>query len=227
MSFADQSLLPDRAFGIFCSLAIHVALGLLLIWPFAGPTSDRRTVARDQGVLVVELIPLASGDASSHAARLKSAPPADQTLGATRASAGMDGGETRSPIVGGGTRDSGKALDQGGAPDTVAVAEAGGQPALAGAASQAFRAQLLRHIERFRRYPQQAQAAGTEGVVQVHFVMNRKGEVLDAWIEMSSGSKLLDDEAIAAILRARPLPPPPASWPDSFGVTLPIGFSLL
>ena len=101
-----------------------------------------------------------------------------------------------------------------------------GAPALAGAEVQAFRARLLHHIERFRRYPSQARKAGEEGVVRVHFVMNRSGEVLEAWIELSSGSALLDEEAVAAVRRAQPLPTPPTDWPSSFAVSLPIGYAL-
>lgn len=101
-----------------------------------------------------------------------------------------------------------------------------GAPALAGAEVQAFRARLLHHIEQFRRYPPDARKAGQAGVARVHFVMDRSGDVLEAWIELSSGSTSLDEEAVAAVMRAKPLPAPPANWPSSFAVSLPIGFSL-
>ncbi|MCG2841829.1 energy transducer TonB [Sandaracinobacter sp. RS1-74] len=226
MTFSRPSFFPDRAFGLCCSLAIHAALGLALIWPFTGPTAQRRNAARGENVVVVELLPLPSGETANAGGDRKTMMPQDKPSSTALPSDGRHGRDRQTPPVGGASPESGQTPGQGSARETAAREATEGVAAMSGTSLQSFRSRLLRHIERHRRYPPQAQLAEIEGVVQVHFVMNHKGEVLDIWIEMSSGSKLLDDEAIAAVMRARLLPPPPADWPGSFGVTLPIGFSL-
>ena len=69
---------------------------------------------------------------------------------------------------------------------------------------------LLGHLERHKRYPREAQNRHQEGVVYVRFTMNRKGEVLSRQLEEGTGYPLLDDEALALLDRAQPLPPPPS-----------------
>lgn len=101
-----------------------------------------------------------------------------------------------------------------------------GSPALSGSEIQAYRTALLRHIEKFRRYPNEARLAGQQGVVRVQFEMTRAGAVVGAFVESSSGISVLDTEATSAIARAAPLPAAPAGWPDTFGVRLPIAFFL-
>ena len=46
-------------------------------------------------------------------------------------------------------------------------------------------------------------------MIYVRFVMDRVGKVLDYAIERSRGYALLDQEVVALIQRASPLPPPP------------------
>jgi protein TonB len=89
-----------------------------------------------------------------------------------------------------------------------------------------FRDILLAHIEQFRRYPPEAQRGAIQGTVYLHFVMDRSGEITAIWVGRSSGSSILDDEAIAAIRRAAPLPFIPPNWPPHLDVTLPIVFAL-
>jgi len=100
--------------------------------------------------------------------------------------------------------------------------------ASAGSSSPAFadwQAQLLGHLERFKRYPRAAQRRRYEGVVQVHYRVDRLGNVLMAQLERSSGHAPLDEEALAAVQRASPLPPPPAEVTgDPVDVTTPVQF---
>jgi protein TonB len=91
---------------------------------------------------------------------------------------------------------------------------------------QLFRDVLLAHIEQFRRYPPEAQRAVIQGTVYLHFVMDRSGEITAIWVGRSSGSLILDEEAMAAIRRAAPLPFIPPGWPPHLDVTLPIVFAL-
>lgn len=59
----------------------------------------------------------------------------------------------------------------------------------------------------------------------VKFVIGRNGDVLSAAVASSSGIADFDDEAIATIWRARPMPVIPAMLPENLSVTLPIRFS--
>jgi len=85
---------------------------------------------------------------------------------------------------------------------------------------------LLLHIERYRGYPVDERSRRVEGTVLVRFAMNRQGSVLDAWVDRSSGVIALDDEAIATVHRAQPLPLIPASLPDRLSIVLPVSFSV-
>lgn len=227
MTYAARSLTADRTLGLLFSLAIHLALGLALVaWPDSGPSGARPQQGKDEHVLVVELLPLSSGDVRADSPLAERAAPRSDAGEGERAQ--LQHAATDTLSRGGGTGDTGRGERS---EDGAGTAEASrpatdGAVALSGSEVQLFRSRLLRHIERFRRYPPEARAGGLEGVAQVHFVMDQSGEVKDVWIEMSSGVRLLDDEAIAAILRARPLPAPPAGWPATFGVTLPIGYTL-
>jgi protein TonB len=86
---------------------------------------------------------------------------------------------------------------------------------------------LLARLEQFKRYPNLAQFRHQQGVVQLHFTMDRQGHVLAAQIAKSSGYDALDDETLALIHRAEPLPPPPADIPgQTFSLTVPVQFFL-
>jgi periplasmic protein TonB len=226
MTFAARSVLPDRTFGLLCSFSIHVVLGAaLLAWAHSGPSGARGRQGKESDLIVVELQPLPPDERRNDMFARKKAAPQSERGGAKLASV-LQAPTNRD-------RHNGAAGDTVGAMPgkaengaNEASQPADGAPAMSGADIQLFRAHLLRHIERFRRYPPEAQQAGIEGTVRIHFVMDQSGQVKDIWIEMSSGARVLDDEAVAAILRARPLPAPPAGWPASFGVSLPIGYDL-
>src|SRR5262249_10518310 len=84
---------------------------------------------------------------------------------------------------------------------------------------------VVAHLARFQRYP--AQAKGTTGVVNLRFSIDRHGHVLNSQIIKSSGSAVLDAEALSLLTRAAPLPPPPAAVPDSdLTFVIPIRFAL-
>jgi periplasmic protein TonB len=82
---------------------------------------------------------------------------------------------------------------------------------------------LVARLERFKDYP--SQAAGARGVVNVGFQIDRRGHVLNDRIVQSSGSSALDEEALATIKRANPLPAPPNGLPDTrLSITIPIRY---
>ena len=86
---------------------------------------------------------------------------------------------------------------------------------------------LMRQLQRFKRYPASAQSRKEEGVVLLSFSLDRSGHVLAHSIARSSGHADLDNEVMAMIIRADPLPPFPASMPQTrIDLTVPIRFSL-
>src|SRR6185312_3226023 len=90
-----------------------------------------------------------------------------------------------------------------------------------------WQAQLVGWLERYKRYPRLAREQRQEGIVSLHFAIDRQGHVLDARIARGSGDPLLDEEALALVQRAQPLPAPP---PDIAGtrvdLVVPIRFAL-
>jgi periplasmic protein TonB len=68
-------------------------------------------------------------------------------------------------------------------------------------------------LERTIRYPEAADRRGQSGVVQVSFSLDRQGRLVDSRIVRSSGVAALDEEALALLRRAQPLPPPPPEFP--------------
>ena len=82
---------------------------------------------------------------------------------------------------------------------------------------------VVARLARFQRYP--AQAKGATGVANLSFGIDRQGHVLNSQIIKSSGSSVLDVEALFLLTRAAPLPPPPAAVPDTdLTFVLPIRF---
>jgi len=86
---------------------------------------------------------------------------------------------------------------------------------------------LLRHLERHKRYPWEAQRARHEGITYVRFTMSRDGRVLAVRIERPSGHASLDQEGLDLPHRAQPLPPLPQDQPaESLELVVPIQFYL-
>jgi periplasmic protein TonB len=90
-----------------------------------------------------------------------------------------------------------------------------------------WQSSLLRHLQRYKRYPGEAQARSEQGVVLLSFSIDRTGHVLAHRIARSSGFADLDAEVMAMIMRAEPLPAFPASMTEArLDLTVPIRFSL-
>ena len=90
-----------------------------------------------------------------------------------------------------------------------------------------WRGQLVGQLQRAKRYPGAARAREEQGTAHATFTMDRRGQVLSASLARSSGSQALDEEALALIRRAEPLPPMPGELPGStITLTVPISFSL-
>ncbi|WP_311748918.1 energy transducer TonB [Proteus penneri] len=70
---------------------------------------------------------------------------------------------------------------------------------------------LRREIERHKRYPSQARRMQHEGQVVVSFSLTAEGAIAMVEIENSSGISSLDNAAMAAVKRVKPIGPKPES----------------
>ena len=87
--------------------------------------------------------------------------------------------------------------------------------------------QIIIILERTKRYPSEARNKRQQGVARIAFNMDRQGKVTSTRLVASSGSPLLDQEAMELARRAQPFPPPPSVLPGSeVTVTVPVRFSL-
>jgi periplasmic protein TonB len=85
-----------------------------------------------------------------------------------------------------------------------------------------WKGELMAHLNRYKRYPS---GAGV-GTASIAFTISRSGEVLSARLIGSSGDSALDEEAVALIRRASPVPaPPPEVGGGSIPLTVPIRFN--
>ncbi len=112
-------------------------------------------------------------------------------------------------------------------PAPAATTAAPGSAAKPAKVPLSWQKQLMSHLNRFKRYPDQARASGTRGLTNVAFTIDRSGRVLSARVAQGSGSTMLDEEAVAIIQRASPMPTPPLDTPgETFDLVLPIQFHI-
>jgi protein TonB len=108
------------------------------------------------------------------------------------------------------------------APRTTARVE-GGAPRV----EPSWQADLVRHLQQYKRYPNGAQTKHEQGIVLLGFSVDRSGRVLAHRIVQSSGHADLDQEVMDMIVRAQPLPAFPRSMTQSkLDLTVPIRFAL-
>lgn len=79
---------------------------------------------------------------------------------------------------------------------------------------------LRREIERHKRYPSQARRMQHEGQVVVSFSLTSEGAVSKVEIENTSGISSLDNAAVAAVKRVKPIGPKPESLLNPLIVSL-------
>src|SRR5258705_4908060 len=89
-----------------------------------------------------------------------------------------------------------------------------------------WQTQLAAHIEHFKRYPAEARSRGEQGIAKVAFKIDHEGHVLSSRIVQSSGSAALDQETLAMLARAQPMPPPPDQISDAqLSFVVPVRFN--
>ena len=113
--------------------------------------------------------------------------------------------------------------------DTHASGQNGeaGDPDENSAVAQGYYAELSTWLSRHKHYPRRARRKRQQGVVEVEFVIDAKGGLLEHRIVTSSGFRLLDDEAQALLERASPMPSIPAELGQPrLSIIAPISFTL-
>ncbi len=94
-------------------------------------------------------------------------------------------------------------------------------------AMPSWKSELVARLERYKRYPPEAQSRGEQGVAQLAFSIDRKGGVHHARIVRSSGSSLLDAATLSLADRAAPLPPPPVEIAGAeISIVVPIRYNI-
>jgi len=107
------------------------------------------------------------------------------------------------------------------------AAPAPGLSAIAAKAEATWHKSLVAHINRYKRYPAEARAHKIEGIVSVEFTLDRLGQIVSSRVTHSSGSPVLDEEAVTLLRRASPFPAPPQEVPPAgIHLTLPIRFHM-
>lgn len=96
------------------------------------------------------------------------------------------------------------------------------------AAPASWQSRVLGHLARFKRYPGDARQRKRAGAAWVRFQVDRDGKLLSSELITSSGTVLLDREALQVLERAQPLPAPPDKvlHQGTVTVTLPVSFKL-
>lgn len=96
------------------------------------------------------------------------------------------------------------------------------------AAPASWQSRVLSHLARFKRYPGDARQRKRAGAAWVRFQVDRDGKLLASELVTSSGTVLLDREALQVLQRAQPLPAPPGNvlHQGTVTVTLPVSFKL-
>jgi protein TonB len=85
-----------------------------------------------------------------------------------------------------------------------------------------WRGAVVAHLNRHKRFP----GGGSRGTSSVAFTIDRAGRVISARLIRSSGSSVLDQEAVSLARRASPVPAPPANITGrSIVLSVPIRFS--
>ncbi len=212
---------PTRLISGALSLSLHLVAGfaLLMAWNESRALRNHSS-GNSGGVLVVELIPL---DHESGAGTPEIMPDdgASEPIAAPHPPARPGSDRQAEP-----SRQAAKPASNANRPAVALQDQAREMAELPSTELLAYRQRLETHLARYRIYPQRAREAGREGVVMLHFVMTHDGMVLNAWVGESSGIADIDREAVAAVMRAQPLPAFPQGWPGQLNVSLPVTFRL-
>jgi len=89
-----------------------------------------------------------------------------------------------------------------------------------------FQGRVMARLAQVKRYPPAARARREQGVAAVRFTLTGEGRVRTVALDRSSGSSLLDREALETVRRAQPLPRIPDELSDPLLLTVAVEFVL-
>ncbi|WP_110969788.1 energy transducer TonB [Pseudomonas huaxiensis] len=91
-----------------------------------------------------------------------------------------------------------------------------------------WQSDLLRHLGKFKRYPEDARRRGLQGINRLRFVVDSEGRILSYSLAGGSGSAALDRATLEMIRKAQPVPAPPKELLNngSIEVVAPFVYSL-
>ena len=195
--------------------ALHVCAGVLILRTAAwGDTTVKPPAVEHAGLALVTLLPtarastsaptIAHADSTPRTARVPPAPTSSLAIATLASTSAASSGQ--------------------GAPSTGVGPRAASD--LSGVDADQFRQALLDRIDNFKQYPLAAVRERVQGTVWVRFLLGHDGQLLGVWVDQSSGQRILDDEAVAAIKRAAPFSAIPAGLPDRLDLTLAIPFAV-
>ncbi|QXQ05300.1 energy transducer TonB [Sphingosinicellaceae bacterium] len=213
---------PSRLAVLFLSVSAHLALGYALLTAIERSQPIVSHPAAAGSLKVFALLPIVEQTPGETAAAAALDPVVEKTQSRERlqvASAAPLQTATSDHSAPGTIGDRGTIVTA----VTPTVREIADIPS---AETAAFRLLLQAHLAHYRIYPVAAQHAGDQGVVVLHFVLDREGRVTEPWIESSSGAVAIDREALDAVARAQPLPRLPVDWPARIDISLPVAFNL-
>ncbi len=133
------------------------------------------------------------------------------------------------PAAGGGEpADARASLSASAAPAAVRKGAADGLDAKAPAGTgRSYAARVRSWLYAHKTYPRRSRMRREEGLVQVRFVLDRQGVLLEGAITSKSGHEALDQEAQAMMQRSSPYPRAPANLAgDRIEFSAPIEFAL-
>ncbi|GMU46544.1 MAG: hypothetical protein AMXMBFR26_13260 [Porticoccaceae bacterium] len=94
--------------------------------------------------------------------------------------------------------------------------------------ARSYLGQIAAWIDANKTYPTAAKKAKEQGVVLIHFSIDRNGNLLASSIKRSSGHAHLDQAALTTLARAAPFPPiPKFIEKDTLSIAVPIDYSLI
>ncbi|MHC6228076.1 energy transducer TonB [Pseudomonas sp. X10] len=91
-----------------------------------------------------------------------------------------------------------------------------------------WQSDLLRHLGKYKRYPEDARRRGLQGINRLRFVVDAEGRILSYSLAGGSGSAALDRATLEMIRKAQPVPKPPKELLNngSIEVVAPFVYSL-
>lgn len=109
---------------------------------------------------------------------------------------------------------------------TAPAARPAPAPSAAPAVSAGWRNAVIGWLQEHRKYPEAALNEGAEGHPSIRFTVARDGRVVDVGLAQSSGSRLLDEAAVA-LVRGAHLPPFPAGMAsETVNLTVRLDYSI-